>query len=172
MNDVEIRILTADDTEAYWQCRSRALEREPTAFSSSVPDHLKLSRDEIRRRLTVDPANNFVFGAFADGRLAGTAGFVRETQVKSLHKGHVWGVYLDAELRDKGIGQRMMRALLDRAQRIDGLEQIILSVASTQDAAIALYRSLGFVPWGKEPRALKVDDRYIDEEYMVLILRR
>jgi ribosomal protein S18 acetylase RimI-like enzyme len=172
MNDVEIRILTADDVEAYWQCRARALERDPTAFSSSVPDHLKLSRDEIGRRLTVDPPNNFVFGAFANGSLAGTAGFVRETPLKMVHKGRVWGVYLDAELRGKGIGRRMMQALLDRARQIAGVEQIVLSVASTQDAAIALYRSLGFVPWGKEPRALKVDGRYLDEEYMVLTLSR
>ncbi len=62
MTSIEIRILTADDTEAYRQCRLEALERDPEAFSSSVEDHLKLSRDQIRRRLTADPDNNFVLG--------------------------------------------------------------------------------------------------------------
>ena len=171
MAEIEIRTLTVDDVETYWHCRLEALERDPTAFSSSVEDHLKLSRDEIRRRLTADPANNFVLGAFANGKLLGTAGFVRETQPKMRHKGRVWGVYLNSELRGQGVGRRMMQALLERASKVDGVEQILISVATTQTTAVAMYRSLGFDTWGREERALKVGDRYIDEEYMVLPLR-
>jgi ribosomal protein S18 acetylase RimI-like enzyme len=170
MTEVEIRVLTADDVEAYWQCRLEALERDPAAFSSSVEDHLKLSRDEIRRRLTVDPTSNFVLGVFVDGKLLGTAGFVRETQPKSRHKGRIWGVYLNTELRGQGIGRRLLQTVLERAGEVEGVEQILISVTSTQAAAVALYRSLGFVPWGHEERALKIGDRYIDEEYMVLQL--
>jgi ribosomal protein S18 acetylase RimI-like enzyme len=171
MIEVDTRVLTSDDVEAYWRCRLEALERDPEAFSSSVEDHLKLSRDEIRRRLSADPANNFVLGVFANGKLMGTAGFVREPQPKSRHKGRVWGVYLNAELRGQGIGRRLMQMLLERATKIDGVEQILISVATTQTAAVALYRSLGFTTWGRESRALKVGERYIDEEYMVLDLR-
>ncbi len=157
--------------EAYWQCRLEALERDPEAFSSSVEDHLKLSHDQIRQRLTGDPANNFVLGVFSNGKLMGTAGFARETQPKMRHKGHIWGVYLNAELRGQGIGRRLMQAVLERATKVQGVEQILISVTMTQEVAIALYRSLGFVAWGKESRALKVGGRYIDEEYMVLKMR-
>ncbi len=172
MHEVEIRALSADDVEAYCQCRLEALECEPGAFSSSVEDHLKLPRDEIRRRLTADPANNFVFGVFADDKLLGTAGFARETQPKSRHKGRIWGVYLNAELRGQGIGRKMLQVLLERAAKIDGLEHIILSVTTSQAAAIATYRSLGFTSFGVEPKALKIGDRYIDELYLVLHLAR
>jgi len=65
-----------------------------------------------------------------------------------------------------------MQAVLDRATKIQGVEQILISVATTQAAAVALYRSLGFTTWGEESRALKVGDRYIDEEYMILPLPR
>lgn len=169
---IEIRILTAEDVEMYWHCRLEALERDPNAFSSSVEDHLKLSREEILRRLTADAANNFVFGVFVDGKLRGTAGFVRETQPKSRHKGRIWGVYLNAEFRGQGIGRTMLQTVVERAAKIEGIEQIILSVTTTQAAAIATYRSLGFVSFGVEPKALKIGDRYVDEECMILPLPR
>ena len=172
MTQIEIRILTAADVEAYCHCRQEALERDPEAFSSSVEDHLKLSREEILRRLTAYPADNFVFGVFAEGKLRGTAGFVRETQPKSRHKGRIWGVYLGAELRGQGIGRSMLQAVVERAAKIEGVEQIMLSVTTTQTAAVAAYRSLGFTSFGIEPNALKIDDRYVDEEYMALPLPR
>jgi RimJ/RimL family protein N-acetyltransferase len=63
-----------------------------------------------------------------------------------------------------------MKAVLDRAAEIEGLEQILISVATGQAAAVALYRSLGFTSFGCESKALKIGNRYIDEEYMVLPL--
>jgi len=62
--------------------------------------------------------------------------------------------------------------LLEHARRIEGLEQINISVAATQTAAKALYISLGCVSYGCEPRGLKVNGRYIDEEHFVLMLER
>ena len=40
----------------------------------------------------------------------------------------------------------MSRMLLERASYIEGIEQIMLSVATTQDAAVSLYRSLVLNP--------------------------
>ena len=45
-----------------------------------------------------------------------------------------------------------------------------VSREDAQTAAAALYRSLGFAAFGREPNALKIGDRYLDEEYMVLRL--
>jgi ribosomal protein S18 acetylase RimI-like enzyme len=43
-----------------------------------------------------------------------------------------------------------------------------LQVAVTQAAARRLYESLGFSVYGREPRALKIGDLYIDEDLLVL----
>jgi ribosomal protein S18 acetylase RimI-like enzyme len=169
---IEIRFLTADDAEAYSAVRLEALERDPEAFSSSAEEHKKLTLSEIKIRLTGNPPNNFVAGVFKAGRLLGTAGFYRETGPKVRHKGHIWGVYLAVELRGKGIGRQMMQAVIERAEKLEGLEQILISVAATQTAAIALYRALGFVSFGTEPRALNVNGQHIDEIYMSLSVDR
>jgi len=167
---VTIRALTPDDAEALWNVRLEALQSEPTGFGSSPAKHRSIPIEEFRSRLTADPADYFFIGVFADGELAGMAGFIREAGEKERHKGMVVGVYLKSDLRRKGIGRAMLQALLDRAAKIEGLERIVLKVSSTQDAAIGTYRSLGFTSFGHEVRALCIDGQYIDEEYMVLQL--
>jgi ribosomal protein S18 acetylase RimI-like enzyme len=54
---------------------------------------------------------------------------------------------------------------------LKGLEQVLLSVTTTQIAALALYRSLGFELFGTEPRALNISGEFIDEHYLILHLK-
>ena len=164
---MEIRFLKAEDAVEWSRLRAEALERDPEAFSSSLEEHTRLSLDEVKNRLS-STADSFVAGAFEDGRLVGIAGFHREIGAKVRHKGRVWGVYVTASKRGKGLGRDLMRAILERAAKIKGLEQILLSVTATQAPALGLYQYLGFETFGREPRALKVGDRVIDENYLVL----
>ena len=165
-----IQLLTGDDAKAYWELRLEALELEAEAFSSSAEEHRGLSVADARMRLTSD-SENFVVGAFDGEQLIGTAGFYREKGLKTRHKGHIWGVYVTHKARGKGVGRSLLLALLERASNIPGIEQIGLSVITTQPAARALYRSLGFESFGCERKALKIGDRYVDEEYMVFSVR-
>jgi ribosomal protein S18 acetylase RimI-like enzyme len=170
---MEIRILTANDASEYWKIRLEALERDPEAFGASAEEHRTLTVEDVAARLIPsDPVNNFVVGAFDREGLMGTAGFYRDKGLKERHKGHVWGVYLTREARGKGVGREMMQAVLQRAVRLEGIEQIMLAVGTARDAASKLYRSLGFESYGCERRALKIGDRYVDEEYMVLFVER
>jgi ribosomal protein S18 acetylase RimI-like enzyme len=165
---MEIRFLTADDAAEWSRLRLEALQKDPAAFSSSVEEHASLPLEEVRRRLC--QGDSFIVGAFEEGCLFGMAGFHRETGPKVRHKGRVWGVYVTAAKRGQGVGRQMMHALLQRAAGIAGVEQVLLSAASSQAAALALYRSLRFQIFGTEPRALYVDGQFIDEHYLVLSL--
>jgi RimJ/RimL family protein N-acetyltransferase len=107
-------------------------------------------------------------GAFIDGELVGTAGFYRQRNPKLRHKGEIWGVYLTARARGAGIGRAMLVFLLTHAVNVKGIERIIVSAATTQTAAIALYRSLGFRSFAAEQRAMKIGDRYFDFESLVM----
>ena len=164
---MDLRLLTPDDAGEWLRLRLEALRSNPEAFSASLEEYESLSVEEVKKRLWSSP-DAFVVGAFAEARMIGMAGFYRDKGPKTRHKGHVWGVYVTPEHRGEGIGRRMMRMLLDRGVATNGVRQVLLSVASTQDTAVSLYRSLGFESFGREPHALKIGDRFNDEEYMIL----
>jgi ribosomal protein S18 acetylase RimI-like enzyme len=171
MAATEIRYLTGNDASEYWRLRLEALEGDPEAFSASAQEHRTLGLDEVRKRLGFEGGDQFVVGALQGGRLIGTAGFYREQNLKTRHKGRIWGVYVTPARRGAGVGKRMLQTILKRVAEMKGLEQVLLSVAATQTAAFRLYCALGFELFGCEPRALKIGDRFIDEQYLVLRLK-
>jgi RimJ/RimL family protein N-acetyltransferase len=64
----------------------------------------------------------------------------------------------------KGIGRAMMNDLLEWAQRDSRVEKIELLVRATNERAIRLYRSCGFVEEGRFTRRIKLGDgSYVDD---------
>ncbi len=98
------------------------------------------------------------------------AGFYRERRAKRRHIGWVWGVFVAPESRGQGIGHALLAQLVERAAAQPGVQAIRLSVATSQESARHLYRSLGFEPFGVERRALQVNGGYVDEEHLLLAL--
>jgi RimJ/RimL family protein N-acetyltransferase len=166
---VEIRKLTDADAEAYRAVRLRALREHPDAFGRAYEEAQGL--DEMREefRSQHDGRRSFILGAL-DGKLVGIVGCARERGVKNEHKGLIWGMYVAPEAGGRGVGRALLSAAIERARAWPGLEQLWLSVGTHNQRAGALYRGCGFERFGLERRALKLGDRYIDEEHLMLFL--
>lgn len=162
---METRVLTEADAETYAAIRIRALREHPEAFGRTAEEVEPL--DVLRARLR-EPGADFILGAF-DPEIVGTVGCFREREAKRRHIAVIWGMYVAPERRGRGVSRRLLTDAIGRARDWPGLDQIRLSVVNAP--ARALYASCGFEPWGLEPRALKVGDRYYDEHHMVLRLR-
>ncbi|MBW4081464.1 GNAT family N-acetyltransferase [Paenibacillus sp. S150] len=165
-----IRTLTSADAESYRELRLQSLRRNPEAFLSSYESEAKISI--VTTRIRLEPTdNNFTLGALdAEEKLVGIVTFFRESRPKIRHKAHVYSVYIDPNARRQGVGRLLMLELIARAKATEGLEILNLTLTSPNLPAKRLYESLGFVCYGTEPKAMKLGEKYLDEELMSLEL--
>lgn len=166
---MQIRPLTAADAAEYRELRLRALREHPDAFRSDYEEEMLKPVEWAARRLQDEGT---FLGAFdAAGALIGTCGLQLEQRRKLRHQGKVVGMYVAPEHARRGVGRALIGACIARARRIDTLESLLLTVTSSNEHAVRLYRNAGFIECGREPAALKIDGRYFDKTLMFLDLR-
>jgi len=166
---MNIRLLDAADAAAFQQLRLRALLDTPDAFASSHAEEKDAALADVARRLEPTDARS-VHGAFDGDALVATVGLARESRTKFAHKGVVWGMYVAPAARGQGLAHELMVALIARARQTPGLGKLDLVADSMNVAAIALYESLGFVVWGREQDAMRLDGASRDDRHMALHL--
>lgn len=166
---MEFRKLREEDAAAYWSLRLQAVEQEPRSFGPTPEEHRQITLEEAKALIAKSSA--FLMGAFDGGTMVGIVRFDRETGIKERHKGHVRSVYVSASHRGRGVAKGLIGALIEEVKQDPTCEQLLLAVGVFNEPARRAYRALGFVPFGIEPRALRTDDEYIDEEHMILMLR-
>ena len=160
----EVRLLNADDVEAYRQIRLEALERHPEAFGTTQAKEAAKPIAELLDKLE----NHAVFGGFRAERLSGIAVLRRQTIEKERHKATLWGMYVAEAARGTGLAGALVDAVLAYAR--GRVIQVQLVVGEENISARRLYESRGFKSYGLAPRALKLGDRYLDEYLMVRYL--
>jgi ribosomal protein S18 acetylase RimI-like enzyme/catechol 2,3-dioxygenase-like lactoylglutathione lyase family enzyme len=149
-----VRRLTPGDASAYRALMLDAYEQHPDALTSTAAERAAQPPAWWQARLAVGAdANDVVFGAFVDGRLIGAAGLSAETRDKTKHKATLFGMYVPAAFRGRGVGRRLVDAVLDHAGA-RGTRVVQLTVTEGNDGARGLYERCGFAAFGIEPMAM------------------
>jgi GNAT superfamily N-acetyltransferase len=164
-----IHQLKPRDAVAYRLLRLEALRRASSAFITSYAEEKKEPISAFAKRLSAK--NVWFFGVFDKNTLIGTLGFSIEPRAKLSHVGLLFGMYVAAPLRRRGIGSALIDHAVAHARKLRSIRYLKLSVISKSPAARSLYAACGFKTFGLEPGAIRLGREYLDEEYMLLKLR-
>ena len=90
---------------------------------------------------------------------------------RGLHRAML-GITVKKEYREQGIGKSLIKTLIaESKKKIPGIRIVILTVFGSNTKAINLYRSLGFVEYGRLPEGLMYKEKYEDYVDMYMILK-
>ena len=166
-NSIAIRRLGPADAAIWRAIRLEALKAAPEAFGQSYEHAAAQPIEHFQRGVS---GTHPIFAAFAGASAVGTAGFYVMDGPKVAHRGMLWGMYVAPSHRGTGLARRLIETVIQYAEA--QVEQIHLHVVTVNATAYSLYRKMGFVPYGIEPRALRYDGRDYDETLMVRMLDR
>lgn len=135
----DLRSLGREEWHVLRKVRLAALEESPQAFLATHDKEESYSRDRW--------LEEFDRGDWTIGELAGKpvclVGVTREPGAP-LDERHLECVWVAPEYRRSGVAYGMLTTIIDRLQN-SGTRRILLWVLDGNNAAISLYRRLGFV---------------------------
>lgn len=162
---ITVRQLLPDDAERFKSLRLLAAETSPTAMWPTRDEELAKPIEQVRQRIE-GTSTQAVFGAFDGESLIGITGVRREPLVQVGHKATIWGVFVTPAYRGQSIARALLSAASNHAAENWRVVQLMLCVNAENVAAKRLYESQGFRTFGVEPRAMRVGERFYDEEHM------
>jgi ribosomal protein S18 acetylase RimI-like enzyme len=163
-----IRRLNEKDLDQFIKIRKDSLQLDAKSFGAD-PGR-KIDTDKTVIDLKAKNDENFILGYFEQDQLVGILGFIRYENVKTKHKGFIWDVYVYEKFRGTKIGEQLLKSCIDHAQKLKGLEKILLGASHISDNALGLYSKMGFEIYGRETNAMIWEGEYIDEILMEKIL--
>lgn len=127
-----------------------------TEFLLSYPDENSFDIPQEERFLTEKEQGEreIELCAVLEGRIVGTAGIEAVgTKNKVKHRAS-FGISVEKASWGLGVGRALTQACMECA-RAAGYSQLELEVVGTNERAISLYKSIGFVEYGRNPRGFR-----------------
>ena len=124
-----------------------------TDFLLSYPDENSFSVEQESEFLAKKEANpkELEVCAYIDGKLAGMAGIEAVGYKDKVKHRCEFGITVAKEFWGLGIGRALTNACIESA-RAAGYVQMELNAVADNTSAISLYKSAGFVEYGRNPK--------------------
>lgn len=148
MSEFEIKILTPENWELYKSVRLKSLRESPDSFGSIYDQEAVLSDAEWKSRLDLKfrEIDALPLIAEIEGQPVGIAwGFIHKP---NLQVAHIYQMWVSPESRGKGIAKSLLVKIIVWAL-CRGCSLMALGVTTSNEAAVNLYRTFGFVAAGQ-----------------------
>ena len=145
------------------------LTHAETDFLLSYPDENSFDPEQEAQFLEEksESQNEAELVAIIDGKVAGIAGIESIGKKYKVKHRAEFGISVLKEYWGLGLGKVLTRACIQCAQNA-GYDQLELNVVADNDRALSMYRSLGFVEFGRNPRGF--NSRIIGYQELVYML--
>lgn len=160
--------LAASDAPQYRDLMLEAYVQAADAFTSTVEEREAEPLAWWVNRIAASSGMGQSFGAFHRQQLVGTVALEYSAKPKTRHSAHVIGMYVKPAARRLGAGAMLMQAAISAASARPGVFVLRLTVTDGNEAAVRLYRSVGFSAWGVEPLAIRTSSGYKGKVHMVM----
>ena len=171
-NGIEALLRNGDAADGLAVFENFNLAHAETDYLLSYPDENSYDPDKEATFLeekTKSP-NEIEIIAIIDGKIAGTAGIEAVGEKYKVKHRAEFGISILKEYWGLGLGRALAMACIQCAKDA-GYEQLELDVVSENERALSLYRSLGFVEFGRNPKGFKSRTAgYQEVIYMLLEL--
>ncbi len=157
-----IRTPEAADAESVWKYINR-LSKEKT-FVRFQGEEVPLDQEVefVGKRIhDIEEAKGVTLFLIIDGEVQGISDVTLGDKTES-HVG-TFGLSVDASVRGKGLGETLMRTVLDEAAKLPGIRIFALKVKAPNEVARALYTKLGFKEYGRLPKGTMHQGVLVDE---------
>lgn len=145
---------TQDDGEAVFE--NFNLTHAETDYLLSYPDENSMTAEEEGEFLAEKAASEreIEIVAIVDGEIVGTAGIEAiGAKYKVCHRAE-FGIAIAKDYWGLGLGKALTQACVACARKA-GYAQLELDVVAENESAIALYKSIGFVEYGRNSRGFR-----------------
>ena len=145
---------TERDGQAMWEIFN--LTHAQTDYLLSYPEENSFTAEEEAQflREKTESADEIELLAEIDGTVVGAAGIERVGNKEKVRHRAVLGISVDRAYWSLGIGKALTGACIECAAKA-GYAQLELDVVAANERAVALYRSFGFVEYGRNPRGFR-----------------
>lgn len=163
---VNIRTARESDAEAYLNLGKSIMSEE--IYSLTQTDELTFTVEQERDWLKskIENENHLVIVAEVDGKVVGQLDFSNGHRRRISHTGE-FGMGVHKDFRGLGVGNFLLKSLIDWAKSNPKIEKINLCVHQTNERAIAAYKKHGFQVEGTRTKDLKYPNGvYVDTVLM------